>query len=111
MELGRWDRAKISFELAVTNIRYSWEERYTLAYYYLGRSKARLGEASQSIELLEAILKGDSGLTVKRLELASLYLWVGKREAARAQYNILKDSNPLLAEALLKLMKKQAKPT
>jgi DNA-binding helix-hairpin-helix protein with protein kinase domain/Tfp pilus assembly protein PilF len=110
MELGRWDRAKIAFELAVTNIRYSWEERYTLAYYYLGRSKARLGEATQSIELLEAILNGDPGLTVKRLELASLYLWVGKREAARAQYKILKDSNSPLAEELLKLIKKHGKP-
>src|SRR5262245_46458653 len=109
MELGRWDRAKIAFELAVTNIRYSWEERYTLAYYYLGRSKARLGEATQSIELLEAILKGDPGLTVKRLELASLYLWVGKREGARAQYKILKDSNPALAEELLKLIKMHGK--
>jgi DNA-binding helix-hairpin-helix protein with protein kinase domain/Tfp pilus assembly protein PilF len=104
MELGRLERAKMSFESAVTNIRYSWEERYTLAYYYLGSSKARLGEATQSIELLEAILKGDPGLTVKRLELASLYLWVGKREAARAQYKILKDSNPALAEELSKLI-------
>jgi DNA-binding helix-hairpin-helix protein with protein kinase domain/Tfp pilus assembly protein PilF len=110
MELGSWDRAKMVFELAVTNIRYSWEERYTLAYYYLGRSKARLGEATQAIELLEAILKGDPGLTVKRLELASLYLWVGKREAARAQYKILKNSNPALAEELLKLIKKRGKP-
>jgi DNA-binding helix-hairpin-helix protein with protein kinase domain/Tfp pilus assembly protein PilF len=110
MELGRWDKAKMAFESAVTNIRYSWEERYTLAYYYLGRSKARLGEATQSIELLEAILNGDPGLTVKRLELASLYLWVGKREAARAQYMILKDSNPPLAEELLKLIKKRGKP-
>jgi len=109
MELGRWDRAKLAFESAVTNIRYSWEERYTLAYYYLGRSKARLGEATQSIELLEAILKGDPGLTVKRLELASLYLWVGKREAARAQYKMLKDSNPPLADELLKLIKKRGK--
>src|SRR5499426_3698707 len=107
MELGRWDRAKMAFESAVTNIRYSWEDRYTLAYYYLGRSKARLGEATQSIELLEAILKGDPGLTVKRLELASLYLWVGKREAARAQYKILKDSKTALADELLKLIKKR----
>jgi len=110
MELGHWDRAKIVFESAVTHIRYSWEERYTLAYYYLGRSKVRLGEASQSIEWLEAVLKGDPGLTVKRLELASLYLWVGKREAARAQYKILKDSNSPLAEELLKLIKKRGKP-
>jgi DNA-binding helix-hairpin-helix protein with protein kinase domain/Tfp pilus assembly protein PilF len=110
MELGRWDRAKMAFESAVTNIRYSWEERYTLAYYYLGRSKARLGEATQSIELLEAILKGDPGLTVKRLELASLHLWVGKRDAAIAQYKILKDSNPALADELLKLIKKRRIP-
>jgi tetratricopeptide (TPR) repeat protein len=110
MELGRWDKAKMVFESAVTNIRYSWEERYTLAYYYLGRSNARLGEATQSIELLEAILKGDPGLTVKRLELASLYLWVGKREAAREQYKLLKESNPALADELLKLIKKRGKP-
>jgi tetratricopeptide (TPR) repeat protein len=110
MELGRWDKAKISFELAVTNIRYSWEERHTLAYYYLGRSEARLGEATQSIELLEAILKGDPGLAVKRLELASLYLWVGKREAARAQYKMVKEINPALADELLKLIKKRGKP-
>jgi DNA-binding helix-hairpin-helix protein with protein kinase domain/Tfp pilus assembly protein PilF len=110
MELGRWDRAKLVFESAVTHIRYSWEERYTLAYYYLGRSRARLGEARQSIEWLEAVLKVDPGLTVNRLELGSLYLWVGKRDAARAQYKILKDSNPALAEELLKLIKKRGKP-
>jgi len=56
--------------------------------------QVRLGVAKQSIEGLEDILKGDPELTARRLELGSLYLWVGKLEAARAQYKILNDSNP-----------------
>jgi len=55
-------------------------------------------------------LKGDPELMVKRLELGSLYLWVGKLEAARAQYKILNDSNPALLKELFKLIMKHGKP-
>jgi tetratricopeptide (TPR) repeat protein len=107
MELGRWDKATAAFESATEYINTnSWEEKHTLAYYHLGRSTARLGQAGQMIVNLEGILKYNPKETLKRLQLGSLYLWVGKREAARAQYKILKGSNPSLAEELLKLIKK-----
>jgi tetratricopeptide (TPR) repeat protein len=111
MELKRWDKARMAFESATEHINiYSWEERYTLAYYHLGRSTTRLGEAGQMIVSVEDILKYNPKGTLKRLQLGSLYLWVGKREAARAQYRILKDSDPVLAEELLKLIEKHGKP-
>ena len=59
---------------------------------------------------LEDILKYNPRETLKRLQLGCLYLWVGNREAARAQYNILKDSDPSLAKELLKLIEKHGKP-
>jgi hypothetical protein len=59
---------------------------------------------------LEDILKYNPRWTLKRLQLGSLFLWVGKREAARAQYRILKDIDSALAEELLKLIKKHGKP-
>ena len=107
MELEQWDKARMAFESATEHINiYSWEEKYTLAYYHLGRSTTRLGEAGQMIVSVEDTLKYNPKGTLKRLQLGSLYLWVGKREAARAQYRILKDSDPVLAEELLKLIKK-----
>jgi DNA-binding helix-hairpin-helix protein with protein kinase domain/Tfp pilus assembly protein PilF len=111
MELERWDKARMAFESATEHINiYSWEERYTLAYYHLGRSTTRLGEAGQMIVSVEDILKYNPKGTLKLLQLGSLYLWVGKREAARAQYRILKDADPALAEELLKLIEKHGKP-
>ena len=107
MELERWDKARVAFESATEHINiYSWEERYTLAYYHLGRSTTRLGEAGQMIVSVVDILKYNPKENLKRLQLGSLYLWVGKREAARAQYRILKDTDPALAEELLKLIEK-----
>jgi hypothetical protein len=79
------------------------------AYYYLGLSKARLGEAREEIAYLEDQLKSDPDLTVERLELGILYLWVGKPGSARAQYRILKDSDPDMAEQLLRLIRKHGK--
>jgi tetratricopeptide (TPR) repeat protein len=111
MELGRWDNAETAFESATRLINiYSWEEKYTLAFYHLGRSTTRLGKAGQMIAILEDSLKYNPKETLKRLQLGSLYLWVGKRKSARAQYRILKDSDPLLAEELLKLIEKHGKP-
>jgi superkiller protein 3 len=111
MELGRWDKATAAFESATEYINTnSWEEKYTLAFYHLGRSTTRLGQAGQMIVNLEGILKYNPKETLKRLQLGSLYLWAGKREAARAQYNILRDSDPSLAEELMKLIKKHGKP-
>ncbi|MCG3161544.1 MAG: hypothetical protein JMDDDDMK_02733 [Acidobacteria bacterium] len=105
--LKQWDDAKTAFEFAIAH-RYkdSWEERYTQAFYYLGLSKARLGEAEQAIEILENTLKGSPSITVERLELGSLYLWIGKYGSAREQYRLLKSRDPALAKELMWLMKK-----
>ncbi len=87
--------------------RTSWQESYSQAYYYLGLSLVRIGVAEAVIETLEDKLKSSPGLTIERFELANLYQWVGKRKAAMAQYEILKKSDPLLAEELRKLMRKR----
>jgi len=107
MALEYWDGASTAFEFAIAHReKLSWEERHTLAYYYRGRSKTRLGEAGREIEKLESLLKAAPGLTVDRLELACLYLWVGRLKDARAQYEILKKNAPRLAEELMILIKK-----
>jgi tetratricopeptide (TPR) repeat protein len=121
MELGRWDKAKSAFYGVDEVLFYgahpisidSWEERYTLASYYMARSQAQLGEAGDVISILEnvRVLYNPKSLWVLRpLRLGSLYLWVGKREAAIAQYKILKKKNSKLAEELLKLIEKHPKP-
>jgi len=121
MELGRWDKAKSAFYGVDEVLFYgahpisidSWEERYTLAFYYLARSQAQLGEAGEVIRILEnvRVLYNPKSLWVLRpLRLGSLYLWVGKREAAIAQYKILKKKNSKLAAELLKLIKMHGKP-
>jgi DNA-binding helix-hairpin-helix protein with protein kinase domain len=114
MELRRWEKAKEAFEFATDHIRENpWEERYTLAFYYLGRSTKNLGEAWQMIERLE---NGGSRDLSKRnwafrgLHLGSLYLWVGKQELARTQYLLLMIKHPRLAEELLKLINKHGQP-
>jgi tetratricopeptide (TPR) repeat protein len=121
MELGRWDKAKKAFYGVEEVLFYgarpisvnSWEERYTLAFYYMARSKAQLGEADDEIRILERVIwqyNPKSLWALRPLRLGSLYLWVGKREAARAQYKILKRNNSKLAAELLKLIKKHGKP-
>jgi tetratricopeptide (TPR) repeat protein len=104
---NNWDGAKSAFEKAITHPNKSRSpEKHMLAYYYLGLSKMQLGEAEQAIGRLEYVLKTTPQLTADRLELASLYLWVGRREDAKAQYEILKQSDPSLANVLMELMKK-----
>jgi tetratricopeptide (TPR) repeat protein len=121
MELRRWDKAKAAFYGVDEVLFYgdhpisvdSWEERYTLAFYYLARSQAQLGEAGDVIRILEnvKVLYSPKTLwTLRPLRLGCLYLWVGKRDAAIAQYKILKKNNSKLAAELLKLIKKHGKP-
>jgi DNA-binding helix-hairpin-helix protein with protein kinase domain len=121
MELERWDKAKAAFYGVDEVLFYgdhpisvdSWEERYTLAFYYLARSQAQLGEAGDVIRILEnvRVLYSPKSLWALRpLRLGCLYLWVGKRESAIAQYKILKKNNSKLAAELLKLIKKHGKP-
>jgi hypothetical protein len=91
----------------------SWEERYTLAFYYMARSQAQLGEADGVISMLEngrRVYNRKSLWVLRPLRLGSLYLWVGKRDAAITQYKILKKKNPKLAAELLKLIKNHGKP-
>jgi TonB family protein len=109
MELGRWDKAGTAFYDAADHISMdSWEERYTLAFYYLARSQTQERGAGPMIEALE---KGRwdyyprTWSVLQPLHFGSLYLWVGKPEAAMAQYEILKKDNSKLAEELLKLIK------
>jgi DNA-binding helix-hairpin-helix protein with protein kinase domain len=121
MELKRWDKAQTAFYGAEGAFFYatdpisidSWEERYTLAFYYLARSQKQLGNAEQIIDMLEngRWAPNPKSLWVLRpLHLGSLYLWVGKREGAIAQYEILKKNNSKLANELLMLIVKHWKP-
>jgi tetratricopeptide (TPR) repeat protein len=121
MELGRWDKAKNAFYGVDEVLFYgahpisidSWEERYTLAFYYMARSQAKLGEAGDVIRILDdvRVLYNPKSLwALRTLRLGCLYLWVGKREAAIAQYKILKKKNSKLAAELLKLIKKHGNP-
>jgi tetratricopeptide (TPR) repeat protein len=122
MELKRWDRAETAFYGAEGAFFYatdpisidSWEERYTLAFYYLARSQAQLGNAERVIDMLENHTwepNPESLWVLRPLHLGSLYLWVGKREGAIAQYEILKKNKSKLANELLKLINKHGKPT
>ncbi|HMB27492.1 MAG TPA: hypothetical protein VKS99_05270, partial [Blastocatellia bacterium] len=105
-----WGGAKYAFERAITHCNEgSWNENYSNAYYYLGLSLARLGEAETAIEGLEERLEV-SQMAIEYFELATLYLGSGKYKDARAQYKILKDVDPDLADELLKLIKKHSKP-
>jgi hypothetical protein len=122
MELERWDKAQTAFYGAQGAFFYatdpiridSWEERYTLAFYYLARSQTQLGNAEQIIDMLEndSWAPNPKSLWVLRpLRLGSLYLWAGKPENAIAQCNILKKNKSRLANELLKLINKHGKPT
>jgi DNA-binding helix-hairpin-helix protein with protein kinase domain len=110
MAQKQWYAAKKAFEWAVGYRSYGLlADDELLACYYLGLSKARLGEAREQIAYLEDQLKSDPDLIDERLELGILYLWVGKPGSARAQYRILKGSDPDMAERLLKLIRKHSK--
>jgi tetratricopeptide (TPR) repeat protein len=105
-----WGGARYAFESAIPHCNQSsWNENYSNAYYYRGLSLSWLGEAKSTIEELEASM-GVSPMAIGRFELATLYLGSGKYKNARAQYRILKDVDPALAEELLKLIKKHSKP-
>jgi DNA-binding helix-hairpin-helix protein with protein kinase domain/Tfp pilus assembly protein PilF len=105
-----WGPANYAFERAITRCKQgSWIENYSNAYYYRGLSKAWMGQANTTIETLEKRLEVDP-MIIERFELATLYLGSGKYKDARAQYRILKDVDPELAEELLKLIKKHSKP-
>ncbi len=105
-----WGGANYAFERAITHcIPDSWEEDYSNAYYYSGLSQARLGDAETVIKDLEKSLEISPEMTYGHFELATLYLGSGKHKEARAQYRILKDLNPMLADELLRLIKKYRK--
>src|SRR6266508_3548514 len=101
--LGRYE-ASINASRQVTI-----SQSYFTPYYYRGLSLASLGAAETFIATLEENLEV-SPPSIGRFELATLYLGSGKNKDARAQYKILKDIDPTLAEELLKLMKKYSKP-
>src|SRR5262245_50682469 len=110
MALKDWDGAKYAFERAITHCdESSWNENYSNAYYYRGLSLVWLGEANTTIKELEESSAIDQ-MAIGRFELAALYLGSGKYKNAMAQYRILKDIDPALAEELLKLIKKHSKP-
>ncbi|MCI0337156.1 MAG: hypothetical protein L0226_06245 [Acidobacteria bacterium] len=102
-----WPEAKDSFHRAIQYIKLDhWEESYSHAYYSITLAMTRLGEADETIQDLELILNGNPDRSYERFELANLYLWVGKNEAANSHYQILREKNKVLAEELRKLMKK-----
>jgi tetratricopeptide (TPR) repeat protein len=102
-----WGSANFVFERAITHCEEdSWEEDYSNAYYYWGLSLAWLGQAESAIKDLEESLKISPEMTYGRFELATLYLGSGKYKEAMAQYRILKSVDPMLANELLKLIKK-----
>ena len=102
-----WAEANFAFERAITHCEQdSWNEYYSNAYYYWGLSLARMGGAETAIKDLEESLKISPEMTYGRFELATLYLGSGKYKEAMAQYRILKIVDPILANELLKLIKK-----
>src|SRR4030095_5318067 len=109
LALKDWGAANYAFERAITRCKQgSWNENYSNAYYYRGLSLAWLDQANTTIETLEEKLEVNPTI-IERFELATLYLGSGKYKDARAQYRILKDVDPDLAEELLKLIKKHSK--
>jgi tetratricopeptide (TPR) repeat protein len=105
-----WGGANFAFERAITHCEQdSWEEDYSNAYYYWGLSLSRIGQAESAIKDLEESLKISPEMTYGRFELATLYLGSGKYKEAMAQYRILKIVDPMLANELLKLIKKYRK--
>ena len=105
-----WGGANFAFERAITHCEQdSWEEDYSNAYYYWGLSLSRIGQAESAIKELEESLKISPEMTYGRFELAALYLGSGKYKEAMAQYRILKILDPMLANELLKLIKKYRK--
>ncbi len=102
---GNWHDAMLAFQRAIQlRDESSWKDEYTNAYYLYGRSLLKVGEIQKVILALEKEVDFNSGANTYRFELATLYLWAGRRKAAMEQYKILKGTH--LAEELLKLMKK-----
>jgi tetratricopeptide (TPR) repeat protein len=102
-----WYGAMLAFRRSIElRNQSSWKDEYTEAYYYLGRSLAKLGDVHKEIRALETEGRFLEGNPIKRFELANLYLCFGWKEAAKEQHRLLNDSAPSLAKELLKLMKK-----
>jgi DNA-binding helix-hairpin-helix protein with protein kinase domain len=102
-----WAGAETAFDFATSHCNQSkWEDRYTLAYDYLGQARVRTGTAEQRIGELRRLLTQPLILPLERFELACLYLWIGKPKGASEQHRILKQIDPELAAELSKLMKK-----
>jgi DNA-binding helix-hairpin-helix protein with protein kinase domain/Tfp pilus assembly protein PilF len=103
-----WHGAMMAFRRA-TELRGPssiWKDEYTEAYYYLGISSVRVGEALNTVQSLEHQIGISQNNALKRFELANLYLCIGNQKGAKYQYQILKDTDSALAEELTKLMKK-----
>jgi tetratricopeptide (TPR) repeat protein len=104
-----WFEARDAFGSAVTYCKVNpWHESYSYAYYYLGLSQARDGSADIAIEALRKELADNPQTAITRFELGALYLGCGRYKDARAQYKILKNLDPMLAEELRKLIEKHA---
>jgi tetratricopeptide (TPR) repeat protein len=104
-----WFEARDAFGNAVTYCKVNpWDESYSYAYYYLGLSQARDGAADVAIEALRKELADNPQTAITRFELGALYLGCGRYKDARAQYKILKNIDPTLAEELRKLIEKHA---
>src|SRR5262249_17736272 len=102
-----WKGAETALDYAIYYCdKNLWENNYTTAYDYLAHSRAKLGRAQKQIDDLKARLENPPRLPVDRFELATLYLWTGNPRAAIAQYNLLKNTDPSLANALNDLLKK-----
>jgi tetratricopeptide (TPR) repeat protein len=107
---GNWRAAGLVFGRSIElHNPSSWEDEYTEAYYYLGLSSAKLNEVRIEIRASET-RRRDLNTPIKRFELANLYLCDGRLGAAKEQYRILRNSDPALAEELLKLIKKHSNP-
>jgi hypothetical protein len=63
-----------------------------------------VGAIEQRIQTLENEIHQTQATPSSRFELANLYLCVGKSKAAKEQYKVLKDIDPVLAAELTKLM-------
>jgi DNA-binding helix-hairpin-helix protein with protein kinase domain len=102
-----WNGAMLAFRRSIELRELSsWKDEYTEAYYYLGLSLAKLGKVHDEVKALEADADLLHSASIKRFELANLYLCAGWREAAKEQYRLLQVSDRALAKELLRLMKR-----
>jgi tetratricopeptide (TPR) repeat protein len=77
------------------------------AFFNLGNSHSRLKQFEEAIKAYQEAVKVRPEDGEARLRLAVLYLETGKRDAATAEYNALKGSNPELAAMLDEKLKGQ----